>query len=90
MIASHYAEPLARQITSDADADGRAERCREAVAELGKGDDIRMLDSSRGWAWGYAGPTAASATSAREAVGRLSVTFRRGRGGLRTICATLA
>lgn len=26
------------------------------MAELSPGDELRMLDDSRGWAWGYAGP----------------------------------
>lgn len=26
----------------------------ETVASLSKGDDFALLDSTRGWAWGYA------------------------------------
>jgi len=26
------------------------------IATLSKGDDFALLDSIRGWAWGYAGP----------------------------------
>ena len=28
----------------------------EALGGLEKGDEFDMLDSTRGWAWGYAGP----------------------------------
>ena len=27
----------------------------EPLAELSKGDEFDLLDSTRGWAWGYAG-----------------------------------
>ncbi len=52
MIASHYAEPLARRLNCNATLldgpDG------VSIAELQAGDTLRMLDCSRGWAWGYA------------------------------------
>jgi hypothetical protein len=56
VIASHYAEPVERQI-------GRAAKLRcspspdaETIAELVPGERFDMLDDSLGWAWGYAGP----------------------------------
>ncbi len=56
MIASHYAEPLLRRLVAAAPfyraADGEA----EVIAELEAGDELWMLDGTRGWAWGYAGP----------------------------------
>ena len=53
VIASHYAEPLARTITTNTPAFA-APSCEGAeIATLQVGDQIRMLDCSRGWAWGY-------------------------------------
>jgi len=53
VIASHYAAPLVRHLARNAillrDRDDQAEQ----LAELKLGDEIRMLDMSRGWAWGY-------------------------------------
>ena len=47
-----FAEPLVRISTPVArSADCR--RSRTPVASLQKGDEIRILDCSRGWAWGY-------------------------------------
>ena len=53
VIASHYAEPLDRLLAAAAAL--RAEPSDDAalVADLKEGDTLRMLDNSRGWAWGY-------------------------------------
>ena len=54
MIASHYAEPLARRVTSDAQLLAAPSAAADCVATLSKGEDFALLDSTRGWAWGYA------------------------------------
>lgn len=51
VIASHYAEPLARHLIAAAEL--LAEPDGESLAKLNAGDEICMLDLSRGWAWGY-------------------------------------
>ncbi|MFL6738161.1 MAG: hypothetical protein ACJ8FJ_03110 [Sphingomicrobium sp.] len=52
VIASHYAEPLVRHLIADAPL--LAEPADQvAITELSKGDELRMLDLSLGWAWGY-------------------------------------
>jgi len=53
VIASHYAEPLARRITACATAFAEASLDSSIVAQVAPGDQLRMLDCSRGWAWGY-------------------------------------
>ena len=66
VIASHYAEPLVRHLAAAAPLlvapDG------EVLTELRAGDEIRMLDLSRGWAWGY-GPDGRVGYIRAEAVG---------------------
>lgn len=54
MIASHYAEPLARTLTSPATLLAGPDLESEPLAELAAGTVMRVLDKSRGWAWGYA------------------------------------
>jgi hypothetical protein len=54
VIASHYAEPLARRIAVDAPLFRRDDDAGEPIAMLRAGAILRMLDCSRGWAWGYA------------------------------------
>lgn len=54
MIASHYAEPLARRVKSDAKLMAAPSDAAVALAILSKDDDFALLDSTRGWAWGYA------------------------------------
>jgi hypothetical protein len=56
VIASHYAEPLAKIITAAAVLRAQAGEDSSAVAELAPGDPFEMLDNSLGWAWGYGGP----------------------------------
>jgi hypothetical protein len=69
VIASHYAEPLPRRLTSNAQLMSGPSDVAEAIANLSEGDDFALLDSTRGWAWGYAadghvGYVAASAVGA--------------------------
>lgn len=53
VIASHYAEPLVRHIGSASVLLLAADEAAMPVAPLAEGDEIRILDCSRGWAWGY-------------------------------------
>ena len=68
MIASHYAEPLVRHLTAPASLLAEPGTGGEPIASLNKGDEIRMLDNSRGWAWGY-GPDGRVGYVPAEAVG---------------------
>ena len=68
VIASHYAEPFVRHLVADAlflaqpgDPDG-------VLASLSCGDEMRVLDISRGWAWGY-GPDGRVGYVTADAVG---------------------
>src|SRR5688572_15327370 len=54
VIASHYAEPLVRRLAAAAPLLAEAATDADQIAQLSAGDEIRMLDNSRGWAWGYA------------------------------------
>jgi hypothetical protein len=56
VIASHYAEPLLRHLIAPALLYRSADEQSERLAELQAGDELWMLDDTRGWAWGYAGP----------------------------------
>ncbi len=53
VIASHYADPLIRHLIAAADFLLAPEESAELLSKLQPGDEIRMLDMSRGWAWGY-------------------------------------
>ena len=53
VIASHYAEPLLRHITAEAPLRIAPSSDSELLGTANKGDEFRLLDSSRGWAWGY-------------------------------------
>lgn len=53
VIASHYAEPLARHLTRDAVAHEGPSHDSAKVASVALGDSFHMLDCSLGWAWGY-------------------------------------
>ncbi len=68
MIASHYAEPMPRHLVADAPLLVDAANDAEPIVELRMGDEIRMLDLSRGWAWGY-GPDGRVGYVRAEAVG---------------------
>ena len=66
VIASHYAEPLARALAKAAPL--LAEPDGEHLGDLSAGAVLRMLDCSRGWAWGYA-PDGRVGYVAAEAIG---------------------
>ena len=53
VIASHYAEPLTRHIIAQAPLLAEPADNAEQIILLSVGDELRMLDNSRGWAWGY-------------------------------------
>ena len=53
VIASHYAEPLVRHLIADATVMSAPSNDGEKIGRVKAGDELRMLDSSRGWAWGY-------------------------------------
>ena len=53
VIASHYAEPLLRHITAETALRIAPSTDSELLGVASKGDEFRLLDSSRGWAWGY-------------------------------------
>jgi hypothetical protein len=55
VIASHYAEPLARRLAAAADVRAAADESSEVLAKLEAGAPFDLLDDSLGWAWGYAG-----------------------------------
>ena len=55
VIASHYAEPLARTVSIAAELKAIPSPDAEVVAQLSPGDAFLMLDDTLGWAWGYAG-----------------------------------
>jgi hypothetical protein len=55
VIASHYAEPLERELKHAADLLSEPDG-GDAIARLEAGARLLMLDCTRGWAWGYAGP----------------------------------
>ena len=56
VIASHYAEPVERQIASPTRLRAGPSEEAETVRDLAAGECFEMLDDSLGWAWGYAGP----------------------------------
>ena len=68
VIASHYAEPLVRHLHAPAPMLAQPASDAELIAELAPGDEIRMLDNSRGWAWGY-GPDGRVGYVPADAVG---------------------
>jgi hypothetical protein len=55
VIASHYAEPVARRLRRSATLRPAPSADAEQVRELRPGEPFLMLDESLGWAWGYAG-----------------------------------
>jgi hypothetical protein len=68
VIASHYAEPLVRHLVADAQFVDRPDEPAVPLAALRSGDEMRVLDISRGWAWGY-GPDGRVGYVLAEAVG---------------------
>jgi hypothetical protein len=55
VIASHYAEPVEREIASSTELRTGPSLDAEVIRELSPGERFDMLDDSLGWAWGYAG-----------------------------------
>ena len=55
VIASHYAEPIARSIRLKTVLRSEPVDAAEPVLDLNEGDPFALLDNSLGWAWGYAG-----------------------------------
>lgn len=55
MIASHYAQPVAKRLAAAATLRAEPSGESEAICELEAGSPFDMLDNSLGWAWGYAG-----------------------------------
>ena len=55
MIASHYAEPVARVAAEVAAVYPAPSEGAEPIAELAPGELFSMLDDTLGWAWGYVG-----------------------------------
>jgi hypothetical protein len=68
VIASHYAEPLVRHLISSATMLASPGKDSEPLAELRAGDEMRVLDISLGWAWGY-GPDGRVGYVLADAVG---------------------
>ncbi|MFL6748218.1 MAG: hypothetical protein ACJ8E6_05950 [Sphingomicrobium sp.] len=68
MIASHYADPFVRHMVLAAPFLPAPGKDDAPIAELNEGDEIRVLDISRGWAWGY-GPNGLVGYVRAEAVG---------------------
>jgi hypothetical protein len=68
VIASHYAEPLLRHIISPTPFMAQADDDGHPIGMLDVGDEVRVLDLSRGWAWGY-GPSGRVGYVRLEAVG---------------------
>jgi hypothetical protein len=69
VIASHYAEPLLRHLVADAPFYRSPVDGGELIVKLNAGDELWMLDDTRGWAWGYAGKDRRVGYVRTEAVG---------------------
>ncbi len=69
VIASHYAEPLLRHLVAPAPFHRAADEASEVIGALKAGDELWMLDDTRGWAWGYGGPERRVGYVRAEAVG---------------------
>jgi len=55
VIASHYAEPVERQVRVAARLRVSPSGEADTLLDLEAGEPFSMLDDSLGWAWGYAG-----------------------------------
>jgi hypothetical protein len=55
VIASHYAEPVARTVIDATALREAASDQSETIRQLEPGAPFLMLDDTLGWAWGYAG-----------------------------------
>jgi Bacterial dipeptidyl-peptidase Sh3 domain len=54
VLASHYAEPVARVVAADAVLKSEPTEDSEALRHVEAGEAFQMLEESLGWAWGYA------------------------------------
>jgi hypothetical protein len=68
VIASHYADPLVRHLVTGSPFLAEPAEDDGLLAQLVAGDEMRVLDISRGWAWGY-GPDGRVGYVRAEAVG---------------------
>jgi hypothetical protein len=68
VIASHYADPLVRHLVTGSPFMAAPAEDDGLLAQLAAGDEMRVLDISRGWAWGY-GPDGRVGYVRAEAVG---------------------
>ena len=68
VIASHYADPLVRHLVTGSAFMAAPAEDDGLLAQLVAGDEMRVLDISRGWAWGY-GPDGRVGYVRAEAVG---------------------
>lgn len=55
VIASHYAEPIAKRVVTSAPVRTTASADADMITELEPNDPFTLLDDTLGWAWGYAG-----------------------------------
>ena len=55
MIASHYADPVERTISTRTPLRAAPSDDSDELAEMEPADPFRLLDDTLGWAWGYAG-----------------------------------
>jgi Bacterial dipeptidyl-peptidase Sh3 domain len=55
VIASHYAEPLAKRVGGAAKLRSRPSDGADPIRELEPAEPFLLLDDTLGWAWGYAG-----------------------------------
>ena len=55
MIASHYAEPVARALNRPATLRAEAGEGSPELGQFEAGTRFDLLDDRSGWAWGYAG-----------------------------------
>jgi hypothetical protein len=69
VIASYYAEPVAREIERTVTLRQGPSAETDELAELTAGASFDMLENSRGWAWGYAGTDRRVGYVPSEAVG---------------------
>lgn len=53
VIASHYAEPLVRHLIAPTKLFASTAAESQPIATLQAGEELRVLDISLGWAWGY-------------------------------------
>ena len=54
VIASHYADPMPRKLVTGAKLVTAPSADSQEIMDLDAGAEMRLLDISRGWAWGYA------------------------------------